>query len=178
MDEAGNPGRHRIVFDAGELRCTAQCLGQQGEEQAGAHAGLEHAAAGKPQMLSGVPQRPDNALGCVVGILRRALQGRILCGRHRVGEIAPDRFPPVAVSGCSGQRKTVLSELGGAETHKAQQSRLLLRGRRTARRLDLLRQADRCNVVTRACGPAACERAIAVEDIIAAVRDWPGSTRG
>ena len=177
MDEAGNPGRHRIVFDAGELRCTAQCLGQQGEEQAGAHAGLEHAAAGEAETLSGVPQRPDNALGCVVGILRRTLQGRILGGRHRVGEITPDRFPPVAVSGRSGQRKAVLSELGGAEAHKAQQLRLLLRGRRTARSLDLLGQADRRDVVARAGGPAACERAVAVEDIVAAVRDWPGFAR-
>jgi hypothetical protein len=120
MDEAGNPGRHRIVFDAGELRCTERCLGQQDEEQAGAHAGLEHTAAGEPQMLSGVPQRPDNAFGRVVGILGRALQGGIFGRRHRVGEITPDRFPPVAVSSCSEQRKAILSKLGGAKAHKAQ----------------------------------------------------------
>ena len=108
-----------------------------------------------------------------MGILCRALQGRILRGRHRLGEITPDRFPPVAVSGRSGQRKAVLSQLGGAEADKAQQLRLFLRGRRTALSLDLLGQADHRDVVTRAGGPAARERTVAVEDIIAAVRDWP-----
>ena len=34
----------------------AQRLGQQGEEQAGAHAGLQHAAAGKAQPLGGAPE--------------------------------------------------------------------------------------------------------------------------
>ena len=93
VDEAGNPGGHRIVFDAGELRCAAQGVGQQGEEQAGAHARLEHAAAGEAEAFSGVPQRPDNALGRVVGVLRRTLQGRIFGGRHRVGEITTDLRP-------------------------------------------------------------------------------------
>jgi hypothetical protein len=178
MDEAGNPGRHRIVFDAGELRCTAQSRGQHGNEQASAHTRLERAAAGKPKMPSGVPQRPDEALGGVVGILRRTLQGRIFCGRHRAGEITPDLCPAIAVSGRSGQRKAVLSEVGGAEAHKTQQSRLLHGSRRTAGRLDLLGEADRRDVVTRASGPAACESAVAFEDIVATVRDWPGAARG
>jgi hypothetical protein len=121
-----------------------------------------------------VPQRADNALGRVVGVLRCALQGRIFGGRHRVGEITTDLFPAVAVSRRSGQRKAVLGELGRTETHEAQQSRLLLRRRRTACSLDLLRQADRGDVVSRARRPAARERTVAIEDVVAAVCDRAG----
>ena len=160
-----------------KLRSTAQRLGQQGEEQAGAHAGLEHTAAGEPQMLSGVPECADDAARVCSGHTGSRAAGPRTPRRHRIGEISADLFPPVAVSGCSGQRKAVLRKLGGAEAHKAQQLRLFLKGWRTASYLDLLGQADRCDIVARAGGPAACERAIAVEDIIAAVRDWPGFAR-
>jgi hypothetical protein len=106
-----------------------------------------------------------------------ALQGRIFGRRRRVGEITPDRFPPVAVSRRSGQRKAILGKFGGTKTHEAQQLRLLLWGRRAADSLDLLRQADRRDVVTRAGDPSASKQAVAVEDIVAAVCDRPEFAR-
>ena len=44
MHQARDAGGDRIVFDAGELAGLAQRFGQQREEQAGAHAGFQHAA--------------------------------------------------------------------------------------------------------------------------------------
>ena len=120
VDQTGNPGRHGIVFDARELRRAAQGMGQQGKKHAGSHAGLEHTAAGETEALRRLPQRPDNALGRIVGVLRRPLQGRIFGGRHCLGEIMADLCPPVAVPCRSGQRKAVLGELGRTETHEAQ----------------------------------------------------------
>lgn len=177
VDEVGNPRRHGIVFDASELHCATQGVRQQGEEQAGAHARLEYTAAGEGETQRGVPQSADNALGRVVGVLRRALQGRIFGRRHRVGEGTTDRFPSVAVSRRSGLRKAVLGEFGGTEADEAQQPCLLFRRRRTTRRFDLLRQADRRDIVTGAGDPSARERALAVEDIVAAVRGRSGFAR-
>ena len=52
MHEARDAGGDRVVFDAGQLAGLAQRLRQQREEQAGAHAGLEHAAAGEAETLA------------------------------------------------------------------------------------------------------------------------------
>ena len=77
MHQAGDAGRHRIVLDAGQPAGPAQLLRQQREEQAGAHAGLEHAAAGEAEMLRGAPERADDRFRRVVRVLRRSLQGGV-----------------------------------------------------------------------------------------------------
>jgi len=78
------------------------------------------------------------------------------------------------VKGRSRQRKAVLGKFGGAEAHEAQQLRLLLMRRRTAGGLDLLRQADRRDVVACTRDPSASKRTVAVEDVVASVCDKAG----
>jgi hypothetical protein len=75
MHEARDTGSDRVVFDAGEAASSAQYLGQQSEEQAGAHARFQHPPAVKTQPFGGAPECADDRLRRVMGVLRGPLQG-------------------------------------------------------------------------------------------------------
>src|SRR5208283_2963751 len=59
MNEPGDARSDRIVFDAGEAGGFAQHHGHEREEQAGTHAGLQHASGGEAEMLRRAPYRED-----------------------------------------------------------------------------------------------------------------------
>ena len=63
MHEAGDAGGDRIVFDAGELAGRTQRGREQGEKQAGAHAGFQHAAPAEAQPHRGPPESRDDVSG-------------------------------------------------------------------------------------------------------------------
>ena len=93
MHQARDAGGDRIVFDAGELAGAAQRLRQQREEQAGAHAGFQHAAPGKAQPFGGSPESTDDRLRRVVRVLRRALQRGVFRRRDGGFERRADLVP-------------------------------------------------------------------------------------
>ena len=155
----------------------AQRGGQQGEEQAGAHAGFQHAAPAKAQPFGGAPESADDRLRRVVGILRGALQGGVFLRRDGGFERRADLLPVRTEFILAGAAEAVLRQFRSAEADEAQQLRLLVRGRCAARLLQHLRQADRGDVVARPRGPAAGKLAVAGEMEVAAARDRIGRRR-
>ena len=93
--------------------------GQQGEEQAGAHARLQHVAAGEAEALGCSPKSTDDRLGRVVGVLRRPLQGGVFGRGHRVGEILADRLPAGPKLRGARQREGVLRQFRCPEADEA-----------------------------------------------------------
>ena len=177
MHEARDAGGDRIVFDAGELAGRVQRFRQQREEQAGAHAGFQHAAAGEAEPFGGAPERPDDRLRRVVRILGRALQCRVFRRGDGGFECGTDLLPAGAEFRLAGTAEAVLRQLGGTEADEAQQLRLLVGGRGAARLFQRLRQGDRGNVVARPRRPAPGEAAVTGEMEIAAACDGLGRRR-
>ena len=166
MHEPRDAGGHGIVLDPGQARGAAERAGQQGEEQPGSHARLQHAAAGEAEALHGAPEGADDGLGRVVGILGGTLEGGILGRRHGVGKVLPDLAPSRAEPGFTRQREGVLRQVGGAEADEAQQCRLLVRRRGAPACFQLLAQPDRGDVVACAAGPSAGKRPVGVQIMI------------
>ena len=166
-----------IVLDSGELAGRAQGDGQQGEEQAGSHAGFQHAAPAKAQPFGGSPESTDDRLRRVVGILRGALQGGIFLRRDGGFERRADVLPLRPERVLAGAAETVLGEFRSTKAGEAQQLRLLVRGWRAARLLQHLRQADRGDVVARPRGPATGKLAVTGEMEVAAARNRIGRRR-
>ena len=171
MDEAGDPRRHRAIFDAGKAGRLAQLRRHRREKQPGSHARLEHNSASEAEPLCGTPQRADDRLRRVVRILRRALEYGVFGRADTIREIAADLVPAGAETGGARQRKAVLCELGGAEPGKAQHQSLFIDCRRSSGLLDLLREPDGGDVVPRPRRPAVGKTAIGVElEVFAASR--------
>src|ERR1019366_8469425 len=81
MHETCDAGGDRVILDTSEAAGAAQCFRQQGEEQAGAHAGLQDTPPGKAQSPRGSPESTDDNLRRVMGVLRRALEGGVFLRR-------------------------------------------------------------------------------------------------
>ena len=161
VDQCGDAGGDRVVLDAGQPRGVAQRFRHQREEQAGAHAGLQHPAGGEAEPLGGAPDGADHRLRRVVGVLSGALQGNIFGGGGGLDQVLADLLPARPEPALAGKRKHVLRQLGGAEADEAQQAFLFPRAGRPALVLQRLGQRDRGDVVARAGGPAAGELAVA-----------------
>ena len=174
MHKARDAGGDRIVFDAGELAGRAQRGREQGEEQAGAHAGFQHAAPGEAQPRRGAPEPANDRLGRVVGVLGGALEGGVFLRRDGGFERRADLLPAGPEAVLAGTAEAVLRQLRGAEADEAQQLRLLAQSRRAARLLKRLRQTDRGDVVARPGGPALGKFAITGKMEVAAARGRNG----
>ena len=127
MHQARDAGGDRIVFDAGELAGRAQRFGQQREEQAGAHAGFQHAPAGEAEPFGGAPEAGDDRLRRVMRVLRGALQRGVFFRRDGGFERRADLLPARAEFILAGAAEAVLRQLRRAEADEAQQLRLLVR---------------------------------------------------
>ena len=102
-------------------------LGQQREEQSGAHARFQHAAPGKAQPFGGSPESTDDRLRRVVGVLRGALQGGVFRRRDGGFERRADLLPVRPERVLAGAAEAVLRQFRRTEADEAQQLRLLVR---------------------------------------------------
>jgi hypothetical protein len=160
--EPGDPRGDRLGLDPGKAGVGCQLLGDQGEEEAGAAAGLQGAAASEAEVQEGRPDHPDDGLRCVVGVLGRPGERGQLRGGDQLlelqAQLRPAR-PEVLVL----PAEQMVGELAGAEAGEPGEDHLLLGRGRPAGLLDLLQQPDRGQVVGRTGLPAWRQGALAGE---------------
>jgi defect-in-organelle-trafficking protein DotB len=170
VDQLRDASGDRVVFDAGEADGGPEGFRDEGKEQAGAHARLQHLAAGEAEPFDGAPDRADNRFWSVVSVLRRALKCRVFCRAGGLSERLADFLPAWADTIGPRQREAVLCEFRGAEAGEADQLFLLFARRCATGVGQDLGEADGGDIVARAGGPAARERTVAVEMEVGAAR--------
>ena len=142
----GDAGGDRVRLDAGQAGLARQGFRKQGQEQAGAAAGLQDGAAGEAHAGQRLPDRPHDEFGSEMSILRGSREAGELGRRHQPFQFGAHLLPAGAER-LAGAAEQGVGEFGRAEAGEAGQQRLFLGRRRPVRRLDLAQQPDGGQVV-------------------------------
>ena len=147
VQQLGDRPGDAVVLDAGVLAGCGHVGRHQPVEQADAHAGLQHPAAGEAQAAQAVVDRADHALAGVVCVLRRAAGLRVLLRGQRRLQALAQGLPSGVLVAAVAVREDAVSDLGGAPAGELGQQRRLFRRRLAAFGFELLDQLDDAHIL-------------------------------